>query len=172
MGTLPTNQVNISRIEVRMLKQLQQWHTRGLTIHGRILIAQAMILSVGHYFMHHMELSRSFINKWQRIIDTYITGSYKDSPGRRKLNASWIQQSKINGGLGGPNLKTIYQSIQLKKSTFWRNQKLKPAPPWHATVSWALTTAAKRHLREQDLLFMPHAEVPYCDLTPLVRTQV
>ena len=34
------------------------------------------------------------------------------------------------------------------------------------------TTAAQRHLREQDLLFMPHAEVPYHDLTPLVRTQV
>ena len=172
VGTLPTNQTNISNIEVRMLKRLNQWHTRGLTIQGRILITQAMILSVGHYFMHHIDLSRSFLNKWQSIIDSYITGSYRGTPGRRKLNAIWIQQPTKSGGLGGPNLKLIYQTIQLKKSTFWRLQKQPEDPPWHTKVRWSLTKAAQNHLREQDLMFMPPEDIPYRELNPVLRIQV
>ena len=84
------------------------------------MIAQAMMLSLATYVLHHVTVSNSFLTKWQQIIDSYITGSYKGCIGRRRLQARWIITDMEQGGLGGPNLKAFVQMLQLKRFPFWR----------------------------------------------------
>ena len=120
VGSRDTTEANLSQLEAKMSDRLNKWYVRGCTVQGRQLIAQAMILSLATFVLHHLTVSNSFLSKWQTILDSYITGSYKGSVGRRRLQARWIITAKDHGGLGGPNLKAFAQMLQLKRFPFWR----------------------------------------------------
>ena len=120
VGSQDTNQENRIRVENRMLKRLNQWHVRGSTMQGRHIIAQAMIISVGRYFFHHIKVGDKFIQKWQKILDSYISGSFRGVARRRRLTGAWMQAPKKEGGLGSPIIRNIINATALSQFPPWR----------------------------------------------------
>ncbi|KAH1046922.1 hypothetical protein J1N35_037706 [Gossypium stocksii] len=98
----------------KVRSKLSSWDARQLSLAGRIMLAQPVLLSILSYFMQSMMIPKGLCDEIEGMVRQFIWGA---SSGNRKIAlVSWdsLCQPKSNGGLGLRSLQDHNTSFMMK----------------------------------------------------------
>ena len=98
--------LNVSGKLAKMKNILKSWHTRGLTLQGRIIILKSLVLSQITYIFTNLVIPTKTLKQVDRICFEFIWGGQK----KAKIAKRVLIQEYINGGLKAPDIYTMYHT--------------------------------------------------------------
>ncbi|GMF42382.1 unnamed protein product [Phytophthora fragariaefolia] len=112
VGPKVSPDVVCASLEAKVCARLARWGSRARTYRGRLVILNAMVLSVLWHFTPHFNLPGAMVRRLQALIDQYVL-TRRGDPGRRfvKLAKPSICHVPFNrGGLQIPRVEVTSQT--------------------------------------------------------------
>ena len=101
--------LNVSGKFAKLKKTLNDWHTRGLTIQGKILILKTLGISQLTYAMINLPVSQKILAEIDKFCFSYLWGG----PNKAKIKRNVMIQDYRNGGLKAPDIYIMNKSWKL-----------------------------------------------------------
>ena len=116
---------NITEKIDKMKVLLRTWRPRQLTLKGKILIVKTFAISQIVYQMHTCDIKDKDLTTIERLCYAFIWNSKEGAP-NDKVKRSLLKNTYEEGGLKGPCIYTINESLKIKKHLRCQNNHLAP----------------------------------------------
>ena len=100
----------------KMKKSMDSWHTRGLTIQGRITVLKTLGLSQLTYGLINAEVDLNALKSIEKFVFQFIWGG----PNKSRIKRDVMIQEYKDGGLKAPDIYSMYTSLKYS----WINRLL------------------------------------------------
>ena len=82
------------------------WYRRARTLHGRLLVAQTMVLSRLWHYTQHVSIPTTVVKRWQSMLNRFVLSRKhdRDASHVQLIPREFLYLPKSDGGLGIPSL--------------------------------------------------------------------
>ena len=98
--------LNVSGKMAKMKKMLKSWHTRGLTIKGRIMVIKTLVLSQITYQFTNLIIPKKTLQQVDKMCFDFIWGGHRKAKIARRV----LIQDYADGGLKAPDIYAMYHT--------------------------------------------------------------
>ncbi|OWZ05971.1 Pol Polyprotein [Phytophthora megakarya] len=121
----------MASLETRIGTRIARWASRARTYRGRLLIVQAMVLSVLWHFTPHFTIPDAMIKRIQSLVDKYLLTRNiepsrhfvklaKASVCRATFKSGGIQLPQIMNSLRCQRIRLLQQLVEMEEDALWR----------------------------------------------------
>jgi len=114
----------------RFLNKISLWEYRSLSLGGRVVLAQSVLMQLSVYWAHLFLLPASIIHSMNRIIANFIWGAKADRNKFHLTKLGLLSMPKFLGGWGLMDIRTFGKALLCK--SLWRG--IFNSNPWSAII--------------------------------------